>query len=253
MIEEMNEEQTYNLDLLSASYQKWNKSPGLKLVYGRIYSKIGQCLVPGQILELGSGIGIGKEFIPSMITRDITKTAYVEKEISCYEINKEPESWSNLVAVDVLHHLRFPFKFFKSAASALKAGGRIILAEPAATLGGILFYSLFHHEPIKPKQIKAPFHFAPNGEAGEFANMGMGSGLFVHCKEEVKNHLSSLGLQVHKVYFFDFLAYPFSGGYSKRQMAPTFLIKLALLMENALPQVFYRLLGLRMIIVLEKL
>ena len=59
-------------------------------------------------------------------------------------------------------------------------------AVAARSLGGRLFYSLFHHEPIQPQKIRAPFEFESNGVDGAFVNMGMGVGLFERCR--VKMH-----------------------------------------------------------------
>ena len=134
----------------------------------------------------------------------------------------------------------------------LAPGGRIILVEPAATLWGRIFYSLCHPEPIEPKQVQAPFRFDANGVDDEFANMGMGVGLFRDHQAAVTTRLSEFGLTVQAVRYRDFLAYPLTGGYSKPQLLPTSALRVFARLEALIPQWLYRFLGLRMVIVLEK-
>lgn len=245
---------TYDLSLLEQSEAKWKQSSGLRLVYGDIYKRIAKELPDGPSLELGSGIGNCKEFIENLVTSDIVKTPYVDRAEDCYAISESPfgEGWAGLIALDVLHHLRFPLTFFERAATVLRPGGRIVLTEPAATPFGIAFYRACHPEPIEPATITAPFQFKPNGEGEEFANMGMGVGLFSKEFPIVENQLSEMGLTLKTLEYRDWLAYPLTGGYSKPQMLPTPLLKILLSFDKALPQPLLRILALRMLIVIEK-
>ena len=244
---------TYDLDLLEASRSAWERSDGLRFIYGELYGDVQRNCLEGSVLEIGSGIAVSREFIKNVYTTDVTKTDYVDRAISAYAI--EPDAggaWANIFAIDVLHHLTQPLRFFKSAAAVLKPGGRIILAEPAATLGGRIFYSLCHHEPIQPQLIVRPFEFDANGVDGEFANMGMGVGLFRDHRSIVAARLAELGLTVKSVRYRDFLAYPLTGGYSKPQLLATSVLRVFIRIEALIPQFFFRFLGLRMVIVLEK-
>ncbi len=243
---------TYDLNLLQESKNKWDQSPAVRFFYGLVYKEMMQQAVPGKTLDLGSGIGTFKEYFPDIITSDIEKTPFVDRAVSCYEIEKSDILWDNLLAVDVLHHLRFPIKFFESAAKSLNTGGRIILTEPAATIFGNIFYKVCHHEPIESRKITSPFSFDPNGPNEEFANMGMGMGLFKINIESVKTIISKFGLTLHTILYRDVLAYPLTGGFSKPQLVPLSLIKIIFQLETKLPQIILRTIGLRMLIVLEK-
>lgn len=246
---------TYNLKLLEESARAWRSNPGLRCVYRALYATMREACKGGRILEVGSGIGVSRDSFEEITTTDIVQTPYVDRAMSAYEL--EPMSadalWSDIIAMDVLHHLREPLRFFASAASVLEPGGRIILVEPAATLGGRVFYQLFHHEPIRPKDIGPPFHFDFNGANGEFANMGMGVALFLHHREAVEEYLRKHQLCIRSVVFRDCLAYPLTGGYSRPQLLPTTWIAAVLKFEAKLPQYWMRHFGLRMRIVLEKL
>jgi hypothetical protein len=253
---ESSEDITYDLDLLKQSEAAWRRSAGLRLMYGRLYRAVRERCPEGPVLEIGSGIAAGREFFDGLelVTSDVARTPYVDRAMSAYAV-EPPEGgggWAAVFAIDVLHHLRFPFRFFESAAAALRPGGRIILVEPAATPFGRLFYTLCHHEPIRPAEIRPPFEFEPNGPDGEFANMGMGVGLFRRNREEVGRRLEALGLRCTELSFRDVLAYPLTGGYSKPQVMPTGVLRWLLGFEKLMPQSVLRLLGLRAVIVIEK-
>lgn len=244
---------TYDLSLLERSLRAWETSPGLRTVYADIYQAIRASCSDGPTLEIGSGIGVSRKFIEYVVTSDVVQTPYVDLRMSAYEI-KRPEvgRWANIFAVDVLHHLTAPLDFFRSAADALADEGCLILVEPAATSGGCGFYRLCHPEPIDPRLIASPFEFEPNGNGGEFDNMGMAEALFKIHKQEVQKRLAEFGLVCESVHYRDLLAYPFTGGYSKPQCLPTSCIRFLLAIEVRLPQALLRRFGLRMQIVLRK-
>jgi SAM-dependent methyltransferase len=245
---------TYDLSLLEGSRAAWERSAGLRAFYGELYRSISAVAVPGACLEIGAGIGVARDFIPGAVLSDLVQTDYVDCAMSAYEIQPGPDGeWANVFAVDVLHHLRSPFRFFASAAGQLAPGGRIILMEPAATYWGRIFYRCCHHEPIRPDEVKPPYEFEPNGDDRQFANMGMGVGLFERERTETDRRLAELGLRCHSLHYRDVLAYPLTGGYSKPQCLPAAWLRQLLQVERHLPQWFLRRGGLRMRIVLEKL
>lgn len=245
---------TYDMSLLEQSNQAWRVSSGLRSVYEDLYCSIEAASVGGCILEIGAGIGVSSEYMEGVTTTDLVKTPFVDCAMSAYEI-KQPscaDAWTTIFALDTLHHLREPLRFLESASGQLESGGRIVLMEPAGTMFGCLFYTLFHHEPIQPKLVNPPFQFEANGEGDEFANMGMGVGMFVRHRKHIDARLQAIGLRVKAITFRDILAYPLTGGYSGGQKAPTFVIRGILRLEKCLPQWLLRCLGVRMCIVLEK-
>lgn len=244
---------TYDLSLLEQSQQEWARSSALRMLYGDLYGEISNWCQPGPTLEIGSGIGVAKEFLADVVTSDVVQTPYVDCAMSAYELRSaESGEWTNIFSVDVFHHLTTPLKFLESAAAVLQPGGRIILVEPAATWMGRCFYKLFHCEPMELKAIRPPFEFEANWENGEFANMAMGEGLFLQHRALVESQLAESGLVIEQVEYRDLLAYPLTGGYSSPQMLPERLIRAILRMEKWLPQAWFKYLGLRMVIVLRK-
>lgn len=242
-------EVTYDLNLLQQSRAKWRESAALRAVYHNIFRDMAAQCVKGESLELGSGIGVATEVIPDLVTSDLLKTEFVDRAVSAYDI--PAENWANILAMDTLHHLQRPFGFFESVSGALRLGGRLVLIEPAGTSWGRFFYRLFHHEPCVPDQIVAPFEFSADAN-GEFANMGMGVGLFELNSPETGRVLTELGLTVSKVSYRDLFAYPISGGFSQPAFLPAGLLRPLMMLEQLLPQILMKHLGLRMIIVIEK-
>ena len=244
-------ETTYDLSLLEQSRQKWKASSGIRATYESIYREMTSFAKGDRWLELGSGAGFFKLSHPNVSTSDIEKTKYVDLEVSAYDIEATATDWDTIFAMDMLHHLTKPLDFFLSASKSLAAGGRIVLAEPAATRLGLRFYKAFHHEPCDPQTIKEPFEFETD-ENGEFANMGMGVALFENRHGQLEKLLAEMGLHIHRLSYRDVLAYPATGGLSKPQLLPTFAISSLLKLERHLSQGILRTIGLRMIIVIER-
>ncbi|RKX33925.1 MAG: hypothetical protein DRP71_08795 [Verrucomicrobia bacterium] len=242
---------TYDLELLSRSRSKWEGSSGVRAVYRAIFEAAMGFSTSGRVLEIGSGAGFLKEVYPEVVTSDIALTPYVEREVSAYEIEKSIERWGTIIAMDVLHHLREPLRFFESASASLTEGGRLILIEPAGTVMGRAFYRLFHQEPCRPDRLRDPYRFEADDEEGNFANMGMGWALFHRDREEINRRLAAMRLKVVAIRYRDVLAYPATGGLSRRQLLPTSLLRVLLRIERVLPQWALARIGLRMIIVLE--
>jgi SAM-dependent methyltransferase len=240
---------TYDLALLEQSWRKWQQSPALRAVYADIFSDVRQTLAPGRTLEIGSGIGLARDYVPGLVTSDVVATRYVDRAVSAYEI--PTDGWDNIIAFDVLHHLQEPLRFFASASRALAVGGRIVLAEPAGTPWGRWLYRMFHHEPCRPRVVEPPFVFPAEAD-GSFANMGMGHALFSLHRPVVTGRLHQLDLAIVTVKYRDLLAYPATGGFSRPALLPVPVLRGLMKIERRLPQALMRLLALRMLIVLEK-
>lgn len=242
-------EQTYDLSHLDRSLAKWRRSAALRAVYADIFAALGAACGPGPTLEIGSGIGVSREFFPGWVTSDIVLTPYVAREVSAYEI--PAENWGNITAFDVFHHLREPLRFLASAGAALRPGGRVVLAEPAGTRWGRLFYRLAHPEPCRPGEVAAPYVF-PAEKDGLFANMGMAHAVFTQQRTAFEPILRGYGLSLRSLHYRDVLAYPATGGFSKPAVLPAPVIRGLMRAEALLPQALLRLVALRMIVVLEK-
>lgn len=241
---------TYDLGLLEQNRERWASSPALRWIYGTFYKRLREWSTGHEVLEIGSGIGGIKENWPEVTTSDVVRTRFVERAVSAYAIEASGH-WDSIVALDVLHHLREPIRFFHSARQALRPAGRLVLIEPAATTLGGWLYRRCHHEPCEPSVLNPPFVFDVNQAEDGFANMGMGSALFVVHREWTEAQLARLGLRLRVVEWHELLAYLMTGGYSRRLPFPLPVLKGLHRMEAALPATLTKSCATRMCVVLE--
>lgn len=240
---------TYDLGLLGRSHEKWRRSAALRAFYGHLFADLAAELPAGRVLEIGSGIGHARECLPFVETSDVVPTAFVSRAVSAYAI--PADGWAAILAIDVLHHLQQPLAFLASAAAALPPGGRVVLAEPAATGWGRTFYRWFHHESCDASAVGFPYQF-PAMPDGSFANMGMATALFRRDLARLGEALGRANLRVRSVRYRDVIAYPATGGFSRRAYLPAPLVRALLAAESRMPQALLRRIGLRMIVVLER-
>jgi SAM-dependent methyltransferase len=129
----------------------WENKPSLRKAYGLFYSLIAKQVdyqLLGIKLEVGSGMGNIKKFIPDCITSDLFTNPWLDRVESIYGLNYPDGSVSNLILFDVWHHLEHPANALAEAMRVLVPGGRLIIMEPAMSLLGQMVYGRCHHEPV---------------------------------------------------------------------------------------------------------
>lgn len=229
----------------------WGKRPLLRQVYGHFYHVIREVLtpLPGPIVELGSGIGAAKEFIPTCITTDIFPNAWLDQQENAYALTFPDSSVSNLILLDVFHHLIYPGTALNEFHRVLRTDGRVILLEPAMSLLGKLIYGLCHHEPLglyKTISWFAPDKFDPR-ESGYYAAQANASRVFL--SDRFKEVLGSWDMPIVKS--LPDIAYVGSGGFSKPQFYPSSLLPVIRSLEKFLDH-WPNLFATRLLVVLEK-
>jgi SAM-dependent methyltransferase len=236
---------------MRSNQEAWHRRPLLREVYGRFYGIIREALSPlqGPIVELGYGIGAVKEFIPSCVTTDIFLNPWLDRKEDAYALTFADSSVSNLILLDVFHHLNYPGTALKEFYRVLHNKGRVIILEPAMSVLGKLIYGLFHHEPLGLNE--AISWLAPDGvnlkEVGYYAAQANASRVFLG--KEFQDALSSWDIPMIKS--LPDLAYVASGGFSKPQLYPASFLPLIRNFEKILalsPNLF----ATRLLVVLEK-
>jgi SAM-dependent methyltransferase len=247
----MKNEQHLKEILLNSEH--WEKKKLLQKVYYEFYELIksnADFSVPGNIVELGSGIGKIKDIIPNCITTDIFDNPWVDRVEDAYKLNFEDNSVSNLILFDVFHHLEFPGNAFDEFHRVLNDNGRIIIFDPCMSVLGLLSYGLLHHEPISiSKEIsvyaKDEKHVK---ESGYYAAQGNAYRIFQNQKKYEKL-LSKWEVIKYKKY--SAISYLLSGGYSKPQLYPTSMYGFMKAVDsvcNIIPILY----ATRMLVVLKK-
>ena len=230
----------------------WNAKPLLREVYAHFHRMIRDRLPgdrAGAVVEIGSGMGNIKEWIPECVTTDLFPNPWLDRVESVYRLGFADRSASAFVLFDVFHHLRHPGAALGEMRRALEPGGRVILIEPDMGALGRFIFGRFHHEPLdlgEPIEWDAPPAFDP-AEHGYYAAQGNASRVFVGG--EFREKLT--GWRVIEVKRMPAFFYIGSGGFRGPQLYPRLLLPLVRAVENVfaiLPGVF----STRLLVVLER-
>lgn len=124
--------------------------PILEAIYREWYTKIllslrSQTL---RVLELGSGAGFLKEYLPNVITSEVFPLEGIDTVIDATKIDLPDSSLDAIVMTDVLHHIPNIDSFFSEAIRTLRPGGRVVMIEPWNTKWSKPIFKYLHHEPF---------------------------------------------------------------------------------------------------------
>lgn len=228
----------------------WQKKPLLQRVYKRFYAAIARRLVAGTKLELGSGIGQIKEFIPDCITSDLFQNPGVDRVESAYRLSLGDGSLHNIILFDVWHHLEYPGSALAEMWRVLAPGGRVVIFDPAMGIIPRMVYGLFHHEPLG---FGRPIHWLPPPslaleDAPYFAAQARAWRIFY--RHEDLDQLNKWNILECSAWS-DF-AYLGSGGFSKPPMYPDVCLPWIETLDRWLTWISCPIFAGRMLIVLEK-
>lgn len=229
--------------------RQWQRKPVLRTIYNDLYRRMAAHCIPGTTLEIGGGSGNFKQFAPDVIASDIAFAPWLDLVCDAQRIPLAAGSVSNIVMFDVLHHIEFPRLFFAETTRILKPGGRIVMIEPAITPASWPFYRFIHPEPVR--MFDDPLaEGSPDRHRDTFAaNQAIPTLL-------VGRHRRRFGaifpmLEVRQVEWLSLFAYPLSGGFQRWSAVPEWLVPVILRVESALAPWLGRLLGYRMLIIME--
>ena len=132
----------------------------LGILYKEWYELISQQLSEsvGINLELGCGASFINEIIKNIIKTDVFYNSNTDLKLDAMEVGLKYENKiSNLILVNVFHHISNPELFLRSAEKSLLLGGRIIMVEPSNNIWSRLIYRLVGHEKFDTEQINWEF------------------------------------------------------------------------------------------------
>jgi SAM-dependent methyltransferase len=232
--------------------QGWASNEAIRTLYRRWYGLIREKLPDprlGPWLELGSGPGFARELIPELQLSDVVKAPWHDHEIAAEALPFGDGSLGALVMFDVLHHLRQPARFLAEAVRVLAPGGRVVLLEPYVGPFSWAVYRFFHQErcdlrsePLGDDQV--------TGEDPFDGNQALPTLLLYRRRDELARRYPQLALR--EIACLAGPAYPASGGLSRRPLLPMALWRGLLGLEDRLPAAAFRILGFRLLAVLER-
>ena len=112
---------------------RWNAKPLLRKIYKDFHHTVAGSLSglhDRYVVELGSGIGNIKETIPDCLRTDIFSNPWIDQVENAYALSFADAEISDLILIDVFHHLRYPGVALSEFHRVLRPGGRVILLEP---------------------------------------------------------------------------------------------------------------------------
>ena len=128
----------------------------LGILYQEWYNLISQYLsgIEGINIELGCGASFINKTNNSIKKTDVFLNTNIDFKLDAMKVGEKFENKiSNLILVNVFHHISNPELFLKSAEKSLLAGGRIIMIEPSNNFWSKLVYKFIGHEKFDTKQI----------------------------------------------------------------------------------------------------
>lgn len=126
----------------------WEAKPVLREIYRDFHRLLSRYLsdMPGETVEIGSGIGNIKEVIPHCVRTDIFPNPWNDRQENIYRLSMADSSVANLILFDVFHHLEYPLDALDECRRVLHTGGRLLVFDHAMSAAGFLFSKFIHHE-----------------------------------------------------------------------------------------------------------
>lgn len=216
---------------------RWRDRPLVRDIYRGYHETIAaaRSAVEGRDLEVGAGHGSYAEFASGTVSCDIVPCRGIDCAADATRLPFQDGSLSNIVMLDVLHHVADPTAFFHEATRTLACGGRILFIEPYVSPVSWFAWRYVCEEPIDTKvRLLAAGRRALRVRADDpwDANVAIPTLLFWReCKafQEFFPELAIIRRQR-----FDMFLYPLSGGFEKRRLVPMALVPMVRTLERML-------------------
>jgi SAM-dependent methyltransferase len=228
----------------------WEQKPVLRAVYSDFFDRIAIHLASGVTLEIGGGVGNLKDRIDNLITSDIQFAPWLDLIADAQQLPLPDGALSNIVMLDVLHHIEFPALLFQEASRVLRPGGRIVMVEPGISFGSRLFYQFLHHEAVEmnanpllegtPDRLRDPYE----------SNQAIPTLIATRYRKAFQEKFP--GFSIREARWFSFVAYPCSGGFKSWSLMTESMVRLVLWLEKRVEPILGRLFGFRLLLVIEK-
>lgn len=208
-------------------------------------------------IDVGCGAGISKFYIKSknFILTDYASNDWLDvKNVDVLNMPFESESFDFVVSSNMIHHIPYPFKFFKEMYRVLKPGGVLLIQEINTSFFTRLFLRIMRHEGYSFKvDVFNEEAVCTNPNDLWSANCAIPNLLF-DDEQKFKRNVPYFKIIRNK--YCEFLTFLNSGGVIAKTFyipLPLFLIKIIKFIDDILVKMFPRIFALQRQIVLKKL
>jgi len=205
--------------------------------------------MPFPSLEIGSGVGFLKEFIPTVVTSDVVAIEGIDRTEDATHLTFPNNSLKAIYAKQVLHHIYDPQKCLEEVQRVLVPGGMFVCDEPSTTLFGYFINRYFHHEYANKRVIEWKAPTIDTHGWLRYANTALPYIIFKRDVDLFRKRLTQL--QIISIHYHDFLRYAFSGGLTYRPLIPKLLYDMVDIIEAAFTP-YMSILGTCMIVTIRK-
>lgn len=236
-------------DIIQEYYARrdvWRKKPQIRLVYERWVNKMRPFLPrQGPLLEVGSGSGLLRDFIPEVILSEVVELPWVDRVVDCMRMPFDGGTLAGVISFDVLHHLAQPHSFLDEITRVLRPGGRAVFIEPYITFASFFGYKTLHRESIYFKD----YHSDKEKKDPWEGNVALANLVF---KRDLKNwSILHPGLAIIHRELFSFLDFTCAAGFKPYAYMPHRLFRHIVKIDDYLTWIM-PLIAFRIFVVLEK-
>ncbi len=231
--------------------QKNNLKNYLNFLYGKIGAEFSNESV---LLEIGSGAGLSKYYLPHKIERtDILPWNQNEVigTIDAQSLSYETNHFDGAFCVDVIHHLPDPLKAIEELIRVVKPGSKVVVIEPFVSMMSYPVYKFFHSEKTSWKLKLSDFGKVLSDTPSD-GDQGVSRSLFNDRANRlyVKKRLGKICEWT--IEYFSPLSFFATGGLSDPLPTPSKLIKAIIAFESILPRFILKITASRIVIILRK-
>jgi SAM-dependent methyltransferase len=235
--------------------QGWSSNRALQALYAYWYAEIGAALngaLPANVIEIGSGPGIIREYLPGIRTSDVVAASWHDHEIDATRAWPIGDgSLDGIVLFDVLHHLSEPRTLFREATRTLRPGGRFVIMEPYVSPFSDPIYRFLHDERSGFDRSVRPFALRPSLDKDPMiGNPALPWLIFGRDLAQFRQEFPSLRVAGRRLYGgFSYLA---SGGFFRPCLLPLRPWNGLFWLDRHLPKPILPLVAVRMLVILER-
>jgi SAM-dependent methyltransferase len=247
------EQRASTLERFEAHRRTWVENPALRALYEEWYGRIAAALPPpaiGPRVEIGSGPGFARQFIPDLELTDLVGAPWHDRELDAQALTYGDASLGAIVLFDVLHHLPSPRRFFAEAVRVLRPGGRLVMCEPYIGPLSYPAYKLLHLEPLNLRVDPLADQVGSGARDPFDSNQAIPTLLFGRRRAAFEAAFPAF--QIQRIEHLSGLSYPASGGFSRRPILPMSSWSVLHRWEAHLPPAIQRWTAFRILVAIER-